>query len=104
MKTFDVQFGGVDYKVRNNQLTRRYWAEEIKAHPEMDNIESVVRYCFCLLRGFNMHFKLSFTEFEMYMDDEENTEFIKTVTELIQDLANEAKGNSNTDGEQNGKK
>lgn len=99
MKTLDVKFNGTAYKIRNNQLTRRFWAEEVHANPEMQGTESVIRYSYCLLKGFNLSFNMKYLEFEMYIDDEQNIDFIKSCTELVNDLMDEMKALSQDNGE-----
>jgi hypothetical protein len=105
MKTLDVRFNGKAYKIRNNQLTRRFWAEEVAASPKMTNLEMVVKYGYCLLKGFNLSFNMSYLEYEMYLDDEENTDFIKGITELVGDLLEEMNKNAKeNEGESTEKK
>lgn len=95
MKTFDVKFNGKDYKVRSNFKSKLLYEKELKKNPDMGHVESIAVFAWCMLRGFNKGFDMSFDDFAMYIDDPDNEDFIKKCTEAVASESDEEeKGDS----------
>lgn len=83
MITKDVKFNGKDYKIRNNYKAKMLYQKELKINEDMSDVESFAAFAWCILRGFNLSFDMSFDEFSMYIDDPDNEGFIKGCTEVL---------------------
>lgn len=98
MLTKDVKFNGQDYKIRFNYKTRYLYAEEIKKRGEVEQSEAIIIYAWCFLRGYNSGFNLSFDDFLMDFDDDNNIPFLDACAEVIThelpNISNEDEGGS----------
>ena len=99
LKTITTKFNGVEYKIRNNFETLNTYYKLIKEEKPENEYEYLVAYAYSALHGFNEKCEVTLKQIAMYWDDPQNEQFLKDITEVINDGMEKRSNDEKEDGE-----